>query len=82
MKESQNTALMKHLLAGKRITQGDALTEYGIGRLASRISDLKDRGVKIRSEFIKVQKRDGTTASVKEYWLAPETIKAFTEGRK
>lgn len=78
---TQNQMLLNHLLAGNSITQLEALNLYGIGRLASRVNDLKDRGVFVRSNFVKVTKANGETARVKEYWLSPETIKAM-EGLK
>lgn len=76
---TQNQMLLNHLLAGNSITQLEALNLYGIGRLASRVNDLKDRGVYVRSNFVKVKKANGDTARVKEYWLAPATIKAMEE---
>lgn len=78
---TQNQMLLNHLLAGNSITQLEALNLYGIGRLASRVNDLKDRGVYVRSNFVNVTKANGETARVKEYWLSPETIKAM-EGLK
>lgn len=75
-KETQCKRLLKHMLGGKAITQGEALALYGIGRLASRIVDLKDRGVDVRSEFVTVETRFGT-AKVKNYWLDPFTIKSL-----
>lgn len=39
----------------------------GIMRLASRITDLKRAGYKIKSEDIKVQNRDGSSSHVAKY---------------
>jgi len=55
-KETQNTTVKKHLLKGKKITTFQAFTKYGITRLASRIWDLRDSGMDIRSK--RVQKKD------------------------
>lgn len=77
MKLTQRQMLLNHLLAGNSITQLEALSLYGIGRLASRINELRESGIFVRSNFVKVRKADGSTAVVKEYWLGPETIKAM-----
>ena len=38
---SQNAAILKHLKAGKTLTQLDALRLYGCMRLAARIEELR-----------------------------------------
>ena len=48
------------------ITQLDAF-RLGIGRLASRIWDMEEKGYVIIRERVKVTKADGTTAYVKRY---------------
>ena len=48
------------------ITQRDAL-RLGIYRLASRMSDMKNAGFVIDSEYIKVTNVDGTESRVKRY---------------
>ena len=53
------------------ITQADA-TAFGCTRLAARISDLRRRGERIRSEMRKVMTRDGGTAWVSQYSLMKE----------
>lgn len=40
---TQTEKIMNHLQVCGTITAGEALTEYGIMRLASRISDLKKK---------------------------------------
>lgn len=74
---TQKQMIIAHFLEGKSITSGEAF-KMGIGRLASRINDIKEDGIPVRDQFIKVAKANGETAVVKEYWLAPETIKALT----
>lgn len=73
---TQKQMIIAHFLEGKSITSGEAF-KMGIGRLASRINDIKEDGIPVRDQFIKVAKANGETAVVKEYWLAPETIKAL-----
>lgn len=68
-KLSQQKVIAEHLLGGMPITDGTARRLYGIGRLAARISELKTAGMPIESRFITVNKREGETARVKEYWI-------------
>ena len=49
---SQVKQLKKHLDDGKLITPLDALMEYGIFRLAARIKDLRDSGMKIVTDMV------------------------------
>ena len=48
------------------------LQAFGIGvaRLASRIFDLRAKGVPIKSEMVTVQNRKGDDCRVARYWLA------------
>lgn len=78
---TQKEQIVAHFLEGKSITSGEAF-KMGIGRLASRINDIKESGIPVRDQFIKVLKANGDTAVVKEYWLAPETILALKEAKK
>ena len=73
---TQKQMIIAHFLEGKSITSGEAF-KMGIGRLASRINDIKEDGIPVRDQFIKVAKANGETALVKEYWLDPMTIKAL-----
>lgn len=53
------------------ITQLEALREYGIGRLASRIWDLKQEGYIIDRKMLPVLKADGTKTEVAAYKIDP-----------
>ena len=58
------------------ITQREAIS-LGIYRLASRIHDLKEQGVGIKTEMIEVKNVDGTKSHVARYSLIdgePEDI--------
>lgn len=57
------------------ITQFEALSELGIMRLASRISDLRDQGNKILAERIKVKNRFNEECYVCKYTLVEEVSK-------
>ena len=52
---SQNKRILEWLKAGKTLTQLEALQEFGCMRLASRISDLRESGAKIKTEKIQVK---------------------------
>lgn len=52
---SQNKLIMDYLQSGHSITQMDALRLFQCSRLASRINDLKNRGVQVRKEMIELQ---------------------------
>lgn len=66
---SQCQRLLQHMLSGEAFTQIKALTELGIGRLPSRIFELKEQGYQIKDHFVKVINRYGEECQVKEYWL-------------
>ena len=48
--QSQNKRIAAWLNSGKSITQFDALNMFGCMRLASRINDLRNRGMNIVTE--------------------------------
>jgi hypothetical protein len=50
--ESQLNRIKKHLQAGKSISPMIALREFGCLRLAARISDLKEQGMRIKTVMI------------------------------
>lgn len=63
----QKERLLAYLEEHKSITQLEALSELGILRLASRISDLKRGGYKISSSRVTVKNRYGEKCNVAEY---------------
>ena len=64
--ESQNKKIKAYLEEGNSITAIQALEKFQCFRLASRITDLKQSGVPIDSQFIEVD----SGKKVKEYWIA------------
>ncbi len=64
---TQNQRVLAYMEAHGGITQLEALTEIGVMRLASRISDLKRRGYPITSRMQAVKNRYGETCHVKRY---------------
>jgi hypothetical protein len=63
--ESQNKQIKSYLEQGNTITAITALEKFKCFRLASRITDLKESGMQIGSQFIKLE----NGKRVKEYWL-------------
>ena len=66
---TQTERIIRHLEVFGSITSLEAMQEYGIMRLASRISDLKKVGVPIRSEMVKSRNRYGEGTSYVRYSL-------------
>jgi hypothetical protein len=62
--------IMRRLHRGETLTRRDALLEFGCGRLAARINELRDAGEPIETEMIDVTNADGSTSRVAEYRLA------------
>lgn len=69
---TQCERILRHLEEVGSLTSAEAMREYGIYRLASRISDLKKRGVPIRKETAKCKNRFGETVYFARYSLADE----------
>lgn len=51
---TQKKQIKAYLLTGKRLTQLDALYKFGCMRLAARVCELRDEGMNIKMERIKV----------------------------
>ena len=65
-------SIYKHMAFYGGITQAEAFTILGCSRLPARIWDIKNAGVPIRTEMIKVKKRDGSSTYVARYSIARE----------
>ena len=66
---TQNERIMRHLREYGSITQLEAMNEYGIFRLASRISDLRKEGINIKKETVKGKNRYGEPTAFAKYEL-------------
>lgn len=64
---TQCERIYRHLKDYGSITSLEAMQEYGIMRLASRISDMKKSGIAIRSETVTGQNRYGERTSFARY---------------
>ena len=69
MKVTQCDKILRHLKDYGSINPLEALGQYGIMRLASRITDLKGRGYLITKETKKSKNRYGETVRYAEYRL-------------
>jgi len=54
---SQNKQIADYLNKGRKLTPIDALTKFGCFRLAARISDLRNDGMKISTKIIKLENK-------------------------
>ena len=66
---TQCERVLRHMEDYGSITSLEAMSEYGIMRLASRVSDLKNRGVDIDRVFETSKNRYGETVSYARYFL-------------
>jgi hypothetical protein len=64
--ETQNKNIQAWLEQGNSITGMTALEKFGCWSLPRRILDLKEQGVVIDSQFIKLE----NGKRIKEYWIA------------
>jgi hypothetical protein len=54
---SQNKQIADYLNKGKKLTTLDALNKFGCFRLASRINDLRNDGMNIKTKIIKLENK-------------------------
>ena len=67
---TQSERIRRHLSDFGTITSMEAMQEYGIMRLASRITDLKKAGYPVRREMVSQKNRYGETVSFARYSIA------------
>ena len=75
MKVTQCEMIEDYLDTYGEITPLDAMRDLGIYRLASRISDMKKRGHKIKSEMVSVATRNGGRTHIARYSWADDNVK-------
>jgi len=66
---SQTEKILRHMERYGSITPLDALREYGIMRLASRICDIKKAGIHVITETETSKNRDGEPVRYARYRL-------------
>ncbi len=64
---TQNQKILRHLRDCGSISSLEALQEYGVLRLASRISDLRKSGIPIHREMVTGVNRYGERTSFARY---------------
>ena len=69
-KATQSQRILAYIEDFGSITALEAMTDLGVMRLASRISDLKKKGYIFKSETVAVKNRFGEDCYVKQYSLA------------
>lgn len=72
-KPTQNDRILDYIDKFGSITQMEALSDLGIMRLASRISDLKRLGYPITSTVEPVKNRYGEKCHIKRYRMEGDT---------
>ena len=70
---TQCERIIRHLQDVGSLTQTEAFMEYGIGRLSSRICELRAAGYPIKSEFVAGKNRFGQSVSFVRYSLSDNT---------
>lgn len=68
-KPNQCRMLLERMKKGERFTQRKALLELSIGRLPSRIFEIKRQGIEVNDRFVEVENQFGEKCRVKEYWI-------------
>lgn len=66
---NQTERILRHLQTFGAITSLEAIQDYGILRLASRISDLRKESLPIRREMVSGRNRYGENTSFARYSL-------------
>lgn len=70
---TQTERIIRHLQEHGSITSAEAMQEYGIYRLASRICDIKKAGVPVVREFETSKNRYGESVTYARYRLEETT---------
>lgn len=72
---SQRAWVLAQLELGRSLTAGEASKEYGIGRLAARIDELREDGHNIKTAMVESFNRRGQTVRIARYWMKRPTIR-------
>lgn len=67
---TQCEMVLQHMEEHGTITSWEAMQEYGIMRLASRITDIKKAGIPIKREMVSQKNRYGDTVTFARYSIA------------
>ena len=75
MKITQCEMIEEYITEWGSINPLEAMRDLGIYRLASRISDMKKQGHKIKSEMVSVATRNGGRTHIARYSWADDNVK-------
>ena len=75
MKITQCEMIINYLDTYHSITPLEAMRDLGIYRLASRISDLKKQGRRIKTEMVEVETRNQGKTRIAKYSWADDNVK-------
>lgn len=73
VQKNQTTLLREYLIRYGHISNAEAMTHLGIGRLSARIEDLRKAGLRIRTEMTDGHNRFGRPIRYAVYWLHTQT---------
>lgn len=76
---TQSERIVRHLETFGSITSLEAMRDYGIMRLASRVSDIKKDGLPIRTEFVRGKNRFGESTCYARYTPSRDSHVPVTE---
>lgn len=65
--KTQSEMILAHLKRGKKLTALGAIDQFGVTKLATRISELIDQGYAINKRWIEVKDRFGVERKVMQY---------------
>lgn len=68
--QTQREWILTQLKAGRCLTALECGLEFGVGRPAARVGELRDSGVRIETDMVPVEKANGRKARVGRYRLA------------
>lgn len=68
-KPTQNERIIDYMEQFGSITQFEALRDLGVMRLASRVSDMRSKGIPIASKTEEIMNRFGEKCRIKRYFL-------------
>ena len=71
---TQCETILRHMEDFGSITSLEAMQEYGIMRLASRITDLKKTGIPIHREMVTQKNRYGETVTFARYYISGPSV--------
>ena len=80
MKNTQQNAILKALLAGEVISALTSLRDFGSLRLGARVFDIQKKyDIYLNRKNLTGKTRYGTTYTVAQYWMQKKDIKKISK---